>query len=129
MSFADVFNVNFEPNEPVQAGKSYELQIDDVRRKTSAAGRPVAMVFFRVAGGAAPPSEIGKTLIVYFVLEGRGTVYLLPLLKACGFEKLDGQVTIEAAKLIGKTVLADVAVERSGDAAFFRLTNVTPVAR
>jgi len=128
MPLSDVFNVTFEPDETVPPGKDYELHIDDVRLRESASGRPTAVVFFRVVGGGAPEGVVGKTFPVYFVLEGRGTVYLRPLLLACGYRKLDGQVTFEASKLVGKIVVADVGIERSGDAAFYRLRNLKPTA-
>jgi hypothetical protein len=124
MSFTDVFNVTFEPDEPIQPGKGYELQIDEVRLRESAAGRPTAMVTFHVAGGAAPTDTVGKSFPVFYVLEGRGAAYLRPLLQACGLPTIDGQVTFKSADLVGKKAVADVAIDRTGDVSFFRVRNV-----
>jgi hypothetical protein len=128
MAFSDVFSVTFESDEVVPPGTGYELQIDDVQLRESAAGRPTAMVTFRVVGSAASNDTTGKSFPVFFVLEGRGAVYLRPLLQACGFSKVDGKVTFKSSEIIGKKVVADVTIDRSGDASFYRLRNLKPAS-
>jgi mannose-6-phosphate isomerase-like protein (cupin superfamily) len=121
MAFNDVFDFSFASEVP--PGSGYELLIEDLRPRESATGRPTAMVTFQVTGGA-PTEVVGRRFSIFYAREGRGAVYIRPLLLACGLAAVDGKVTVKPEDLLGKKIIADVTVEQTDTATWFRLKNV-----